>query len=361
MKLARQNTKPVVFGNITLGGQNRVLIQSMTNTKTSDLSATLNQIQRLKEAGCDYVRVAVFDDADANSLSELVKKSTLTLVADIHFNFEYALKAIDAGIKKIRLNPGNLDDPEKLKLIADAAKKNNVVIRVGINSGSLPKKIQDEYGLTAEAMVMTAQRYINLLNQEGFDDIVVSLKASDPLLMIAAYKLASQKLSKYPLHLGVTEAGVLLDGSIKSSIGLTPLLLDGIGDTIRISLTDDPVKEVEVAKKILNFLKLRSDMVNIISCPTCGRLNYNMFPLVDKINEYTKNMHFPLKISILGCVVNGIGEGKEADIGVAGSIHKGIIFKKGKILKTVPESEIFTELTKLIDEMYEDYLKQHEQ
>ena len=360
MKTTRKNTKQVKFGDITLGGQNKVLIQSMTNTKTHDIEATLKQINELKEVGCDYVRVAVFDNADVKALKELNERSNLTLVADIHFNFEFALKAIDAGIKKIRLNPGNLDDPEKLRLIATKAKENNVVIRVGINSGSLPQDILKEYGLSAKGMVFAAQRYIELLNSHGFDDIVVSLKASDPLLMIAAYKLAAETF-KYPLHLGVTEAGVLLDGAIKSSIGLTPLLLDDIGDTIRISITDHPTKEIIVAKQILNNLKLRHDMVDIVSCPTCGRLNYNMFPLVDKIKEYTKNLHFPLKISILGCVVNGIGEGKEADIGVAGSKEKGIIFKKGKILKTVDESQLYDELVILIDEMYKEWKEKNEQ
>lgn len=356
MKITRKNTKQIHFGNITLGGQNKVLIQSMTTTKTHNISDTLKQINELKNAGCDYVRVAVFDEDDANALSELVQKSPLTLVADIHFNFEFAIKAIESGIPKIRLNPGNLEDPKKLKLIVEKAKQYGTVIRVGVNSGSLPQNILKEYGLSAIGMVKAAERYIKLLNDEGFDDIVISLKATDPLLMIAAYKLASETF-KYPLHLGVTEAGVLLDGTIKSVVGLTPLLLDEIGDTIRISLTDDPVKEVEVARKLLNNLKIRNDMVDVISCPTCGRLNYNMFPIVDKVKEYTKNMNFPLKISILGCIVNGIGEGKEADIGVAGSTEKGIIFKKGKILKTVPENQLFDELKLLIDEMYEEYKK----
>ncbi|GAA5414777.1 flavodoxin-dependent (E)-4-hydroxy-3-methylbut-2-enyl-diphosphate synthase [Ureaplasma ceti] len=358
MKITRKNTKQVRFGDIVLGGQNRVLVQSMTTTKTHEIENTLNQIVRLKDNGCDYVRVAVFDKADADALIELQKRSPLTLVADIHFNFEFAIQAIEAGIPKIRLNPGNLDDPKKLKLIVEKALEHNTVIRVGVNSGSLPQDILKEYGVSAVGMVKAAERYINLLNSEGFDNIVVSLKASDPLLMIAAYKLASETFD-YPLHLGVTEAGVLLDGTIKSVVGLTPLLLDGIGDTIRISLTDDPVKEVEVAKKLLNSLKIRNDMVDIVSCPTCGRLNYNMFPIVEQVREYTKDMNFPLKISILGCIVNGIGEGKEADIGIAGSSQKGIIFKKGKILKTVPESELFNELKLLIDEMWAEWQKTH--
>lgn len=355
MSYTRKTTKAVYVDNLQIGGTNNVVIQSMTNTKTADIEATLKQIQALKDVGCELVRVAVFDDNDANALKELLIKSTLPLVADIHFNFNYALIAINSGFKKIRLNPGNLEDIEKLQLICDAAKKNNVVIRVGVNSGSLPQHIINKFGVSSVALVEAAKYYIKLLNENGFDNIVVSLKSSDPLTMIAAYEKASEELA-YPLHLGVTEAGTLLDGTIKSVAGLTPLLIKGIGDTIRISLTDDPVNEVKVARKLLNNLGLRNDLVDIISCPTCGRLNFDMFPLVDKVKEYTKNMFFPLKISILGCVVNGIGEGKEADIGVAGSINKAIIFKKGKILKTVPEYEAFNELKQLIDEAYQEYL-----
>lgn len=355
MPYTRINTKPVYINNLQIGGSNRVVIQSMTNTKTSDIKSTLKQINELKDAGCELVRIAVFDDNDANALKELCSKSSLPLVADIHFNFNYALKAIESGIKKIRLNPGNLEDQEKLKLICHAAKQNSVVIRVGVNCGSLPQWIISKYGVSSIGIVEAAKHYIKLLNDNNFNDIVVSLKSSDPLMMIEAYEKAANEIP-YPLHLGVTEAGTLLDGTIKSVAGLTPLLIKGIGDTIRISLTDDPVSEVKVARKLLNTLNLRNDLVDIISCPTCGRLNFDMFPLVEQIKEYTKHMFFPLKISILGCVVNGIGEGKEADIGVAGSIHQAIIFKKGKILKTVPEYEAFNELKKLIDEAYQDYL-----
>lgn len=355
MSYTRTTTKPIYVNNLQIGGSNHVVIQSMTNTKTANIEATLEQIKLLKEAGCELARVAVFDDEDANALKELILQSPLPLVADIHFNFSYALIAIASGFKKIRLNPGNLDDPEKLQLICEAAKKNNVAIRVGVNSGSLPQHIIQKYGVTSTGIVEAAKHYIKLLNDNEFNNIVVSLKSSDPLIMIAAYEKAAEELP-YPLHLGVTEAGTLLDGTIKSVAGLAPLLVKGIGDTIRISLTDDPVNEVKVARKLLNTLGLRNDLVDIISCPTCGRLNFDMFPLVDKIKAYTKNMFFPLKISILGCVVNGIGEGKEADIGVAGSIHQAIIFKKGKILKTVPEHEAFNELKQLIDEAYNEYL-----
>lgn len=355
MSYTRKTTKPVYINNLRIGGTDHVIIQSMTNTKTANIKATLKQISDLKDAGCELVRVAVFDDNDADILKDLILQSPLPLVADIHFNFNYALIAINSGFKKIRLNPGNLDDPNKLQIICKAAKENNVTIRVGVNSGSLPQHIINKYGITAIGIVEAAKHYINLLNNNDFDNIVVSLKSSDPLIMIDAYEKASKELP-YPLHLGVTEAGTLLEGTIKSIAGLAPLLTKGIGDTIRISLTDDPVNEVKVARKLLNTLGLRNDLVDIISCPTCGRLNFDMIPLVNKIKSYTENMFFPLKISILGCVVNGIGEGKEADIGVAGSINKGIIFKKGKIIKTVSENEIFNELKQLIDEEYQKYL-----
>ncbi|MDE5651725.1 MAG: flavodoxin-dependent (E)-4-hydroxy-3-methylbut-2-enyl-diphosphate synthase [Ureaplasma sp.] len=349
----RNQTKQVKFNDIVIGGQNNLVIQSMTNTKTANISATLKQINELKDAGCEVVRIAVFDDEDAKSLAELVKKSNLPLIADIHFNFEYAIIAIKSGIKKIRLNPGNLEDPEKLKLICEYANKYNVVIRIGVNSGSLPKSITNLYDDQAIQMVESAKYYIKLLNSNNFDNIVVSLKSSDPLITLRAYQLASNEFN-YPLHLGVTEAGMLEDAIIKSSAGLAPLLIQGIGDTIRISITDDPVKEIYVVRKLLNVLQIRSDMVNIISCPTCGRLNYDMFPIVEEIKKYTKNINKKITISILGCIVNGIGEGKEADIGLAGSYDKVILFKKGQIYKTIPSKNALEELKHLIDE----YLKE---
>ncbi len=349
----RKQTKQVKFNDVMIGGQNNVVIQSMTNTKTADLDKTLKQISDLKDAGCEVVRVAVLDDNDANSLNILSQKSSLPLIADIHFNFEYAIIAIKSGIKKIRLNPGNLEDPDKLKIICEYANKYNVVIRVGVNSGSLPRSIVNLYDDQAIQMVESAKYYIKLLNENNFDNIVISLKSSDPLVTLKAYQIASNEFN-YPLHLGVTEAGVLEDAILKSTAGLAPLLIQGIGDTIRISITDDPIKEVYIARKLLNVLKIRSDMVDVISCPTCGRLNYDMFPIVDEIKKYTKNINKKITISILGCIVNGIGEGKEADIGLAGSLDKVILFKKGKIYKTIPSKNALDELKHLID----DYLKE---
>ncbi len=354
--MKRNETKIIKIGNLTMGNNNHVYIQSMTNTKTSDINETMKQINDLVAAGAELVRVAVFDDADANSLSQIVKKSFVPIIADIHFSSKFAKEAIKSGCQKIRLNPGNISNAKELSEIIDLAQEHNTAIRIGVNSGSLPLDIVNEYGITAKGMVMACERYLKLFEAKKFYNIVLSLKASNVRLMIASYRLASEKFD-YPLHLGVTEAGPLFDGTIKSVAGLAPLLLDGIGNTIRVSLTDDPVKEVYVARKLLNNLDLLHDMVDIISCPTCGRIQYDMMPIVEQIKSYVANKPFPLKISILGCVVNGIGEGKEADIGVAGGKDVGIIFESGKILKTVPTNKLFSELKKLIDKHYEQFLK----
>lgn len=352
----RTKTKKIQFNNIIIGGNEKIYIQSMTNTKTSNVNKTISQINKLFLAGCDYVRVAVFDIDDANSLKKIVSLSPIPIVADIHFNFEFALIAISAGVKKIRLNPGNLDDDEKIKKIVTLAKENNVVIRIGVNSGSLPEWIINKYGNNELGMIELTKHYVKKLERLNFTNIVLSLKSSDVQTMINVNNMAAKEF-KYPLHLGVTESGPELEGTIKSVAGLTPLLISGIGNTIRISITDNPVKEVYIARKLLNNLGFINNSVDIISCPTCGRLQYKMLPLVKKINKYTQNLNFPLKISILGCVVNGIGEGKKADIGVAGGNKKGVLFKKGKIIKTVHEDQIYDELIKLIDEEFDLYKK----
>lgn len=352
----REKTIPVMVGNVQIGGNNNVVIQSMTNTKTNDINATLSQIKELKENGCQLVRVAVFDENDSNSLKELVLRSPLPIIADIHFNYKFAISAIKSGVAKIRLNPGNISNDDELREIIDAAKKANVAIRIGVNSGSIPQDILKKYGVSANAIITTVERYIKKFEEQDFQNIVISLKCSDPILTIESYKLASKKF-KYPLHIGVTEAGNKESGIIKSCSGLSPILFDGIGNTIRISLTGNPVKEIKVCKKLLNSFGLYKEVVDIISCPTCGRLNFSLEEVVNEIEEYTNNMEFPLKISILGCIVNGIGEGKEADIGIAGSKEKGIIFRKGEIVKTVPEKELVSELKKMIDEEYKIYKK----
>lgn len=332
-----------------------ILVQSMTNTKTHDIEATLKQINDLKIAGCDLVRVAIFDDKDINAFKELLLKSPLPIIADIHFNYLFALKAIKAGAFKIRLNPGNISSENEIKEIITEAKKFNTIIRIGVNCGSIPSDIVEKTGITAISMISAMDRYLELFKKYDFDNLVLSLKASNPLLNLEVNRIAFKKY-KYPLHIGVTEAGTLINGTIKSTVGLAPLLLEGIGNTIRISISANPVKEIEVCINLLNILKIRNDRVDIVSCPTCGRLDYNLFEIVNKIDDYCKNLHFPLRISVLGCVVNGIGEAKHSDIGIAGSRQSGIIFENGKIIKTVKESELFNELKILIDKKYNEFL-----
>ncbi len=341
--------------NIIFDKNKKILVQSMTNTKTKDINSTVNQIIKLKNAGCDLVRVAIFDDADADAIKEIVNLSPLPIIADIHFNYLYALKAIESGVFKIRLNPGNITDEKQIIEIINAAKKHDTFIRIGVNCGSLPEDIVKEYGISSKSMIMTLTRYLKIFEENNFKKIVISLKSSDPLLNLEVNRLASQQFN-YPMHIGVTESGTLIDATIKSTIGLSPLINEGIGDTIRISISDDPVKEVEICIKMLNFLNKRKDRVEIISCPTCGRLDYDLFSVVNEIEEYCKDKHFNLKISILGCVVNGIGEAKHADIGIAGSKSSGILFENGKIIKTVKESELISELKKMIDKKYNDFL-----
>lgn len=339
--------------------KDKILIQSMTNTKTKDIDKTLEQIKALAKYGCDLVRVAVFDDQDANSLEIICKKSPLPIIADIHFNFNYALKAIDSGVSKIRLNPGNISNPNEIKQIIDAAKRKKIWIRLGVNSGSIPEKylIKNKNNIV-KSMLNLMEDYLKIFNKEKFNKLVLSFKCSDPLLNIKVNEAAFKKF-KYPFHIGVTEAGTLLDATIKSTIGLAPLLIKGIGSTIRISISGDPCEEVKIAHKILNNLKLENNRINIISCPTCGRLNYDIFSIVAKVEKYCEFKFFPLTISILGCVVNGIGEGKHADIGLAGSGDKVIVFKDGKIYKHVSKNDAFKEIKKLIDDKYKMFLKRN--
>lgn len=335
-----------------------VLVQSMTNTKTHDVHATLKQIKSLAQLGCHLVRVAILDDNDIKALPDLVKQSPIPLIADIHFNYQYALQAIQAGVAKIRLNPGNINTPQEVLAIIEAAQSANIPIRIGVNGGSLPAHILKQYNnvVNAQSMLASLDEYLKIFKQQNFTNLVISLKASDPLLNLEVNQLAAKKYP-YPIHCGVTEAGPLLDATIKSTIGLAPLLLARIPATIRISISDDPLLEIKVAYKILNALKIYHNRVEIISCPTCGRLNYPMFALVEQIEKYCETKFFPLKIAILGCVVNGIGEGQHADIGLAGSQHKCLLFAKGKILKVIDPKDAYSELTQLIDQYYQSYLK----
>ncbi|MGL4950504.1 MAG: flavodoxin-dependent (E)-4-hydroxy-3-methylbut-2-enyl-diphosphate synthase [Mycoplasma sp.] len=335
---------------------NKILVQSMTNTKTHDVKATIEQINKMHQVGCHLVRVAIFDDADAEAIKEIVQLSPIPIIADIHFNYLYAISAIKSGVSKIRLNPGNINKPDEIKEIVDVAKEYDIAIRIGVNSGSIPIHILKKYNekICSEAMLESLDEYLNLFKQFDFQNIVISLKASDPILNLEVNRLAKKKYN-FPIHIGVTEAGPLLDSTIKSTIGLAPLLQEGVASTIRISISDDPVIEVKVAYKILNALKINNDRVNIVSCPTCGRLNYNMFEVVQKVEKYCEDKFFPLTISILGCIVNGIGEGKHADIGIAGSYDEALIFEKGKIIKRVNSSIAFNELKELIDKYYEEF------
>lgn len=354
--LKRKDTKKIMIGNIQIGNQNKVVIQSMTNTKTHDIDKTIAQINSLIKEGAEIVRVAILDEKDVEALKKIVKKVSCPIIADIHFNHMLAIKAIENGAAKIRLNPGNIKNESELIKILELANKNNVAIRVGVNSGSLPLDIVKKYGVCAKAMIIAANRYITIFEKHNFTNIVISLKTSNAMLAIETYEKASKKFI-YPLHLGITEAGSINSGTIKSSVGLGIILSKGIGDTIRVSLTGDPVEEIKVCKKILNTLNLFSNMVDIISCPTCGRLNFDLESVVQDIEEYTKNIKMPLKVAILGCAVNGPGEAKEADIGIAGGNKSGIIFENGKIVRTVPEKDLVNELKKMIDNKHKEFIR----
>ncbi|MGI6360022.1 MAG: flavodoxin-dependent (E)-4-hydroxy-3-methylbut-2-enyl-diphosphate synthase [Acholeplasmatales bacterium] len=343
--MERSKTRPVKVGNLILGGNNKVYIQSMTNTKTHDIPATVTQINRLAEAGCEIVRVAVLNRRDAKALGEIKSRINIPLVADIHFDYNLALEAIRQGVDKIRLNPGNIKDRDKVKLIVDAAKEKHIPIRIGVNSGSM----MDGLPATPENMVKTAKFHVDILEELGFYDIVLSLKATDLETMIAAYRLAA-KTFPYPLHIGVTEAGTAFSGTIKSSMGIGIVLNDGIGSTIRVSLTDKPELEIKAAKEILKNLNLINNVPTLISCPTCGRLEYDMFNIVEKVDAYLQTVKKNIKVAVMGCIVNGPGEAKDADIGVAGRKNEAVIFKKGDVVMKVKDTEVYNILVKMIDE-----------
>lgn len=344
--MKRENTRQIKVGNITIGNQNKVIIQSMTNTKTKDVEATVKQIHELEKAGCELIRVAILDMQDALAVSEIKKQINIPLVCDIHFNPDLAIQAIKSGADKIRLNPGNIENEEKIRQIVSLCKEHHVPIRIGINAGSLNKK----YELSAKAMIESAKDHLRILEAMDFHDICLSFKSSDPLECIETYKLASETFD-YPLHLGVTEAGTLLDSTIKSSLALGSLLLDGIGDTIRISISDNPVEEIKVAKKLLRACKLKMDVANLISCPTCGRIQYDMLPIAKQMEKYLENVNKDISVAIMGCPVNGPLEAKRADIGVAGGKDSAVLFKKGEIVKTIPQDKIIETLISEIEKM----------
>lgn len=344
----REKTKMLKIGNVQIGNQNKVVIQSMTNTKTKDVKATIAQIQELEAKGCQIIRLAILDEEDAMAISKIKENINIPLVADIHFNYKLAILSIEAGADKIRINPGNIGSKDNVKKVVEKCKEYKVPIRIGINSGSIEKRLLTESNIvTAEMMVESAKSHVEILEDLDFYDIALSLKASDVRLTIDAYRLAA-KTFPYPLHLGVTEAGTLLSSTIKSSSALGILLDEGIGDTIRISITGDPVDEIRVAKLLLSQFDLAIDTPNLVSCPTCGRIQYNMIPLANKIETFLYDIKSDITVAVMGCAVNGPQEAARADIGVAGGSGEGLIFKKGKIFKKVAENQLFEELTKEI-------------
>lgn len=346
-----KNSKVVDVGGVKIGGDNPVRIQSMTNTKTEDVKATVAQILRLEEAGCELVRCTVPTMEAACAFKEIKKQIHIPLIADIHFDYKLAIAAIENGADKIRINPGNIGSNEKVKAVVDAAKKANIPIRIGVNSGSLEKdKIEKYGGVTAEGITESALEKIKLIEDMGYDNLVVSIKSSDVLMSIKAHELIA-KSTKHPIHVGITEAGTVWAGNIKSAIGIGIILHEGIGDTIRVSLTGDPVEEIYSAKLILKTLGLRKDGVTVVSCPTCGRTNVDLISLANKVEEMVKDIDKPIKVAVMGCVVNGPGEAREADLGIAGGIGEGLLFKKGEIIKKVPEEDLLKELKAELDKL----------
>lgn len=355
--MLREETRSVQVGNLTIGGNNHVVIQSMCNTKTKDVEATINQINALQQAGCELVRVAIFDKEDAYAIKEIKKGIHIPLVADIHFDYKLALIAIESGIDKVRINPGNIGSIEKVKAVVDACKKKHIPIRIGVNGGSLEKDILEKYGEpTPEGMVESAMKHVKILEDLDFHDIVISLKSSNTMLTIKAYELAS-KTFPYPLHVGVTEAGTALGGTIKSALGIGTLLYEGIGNTIRVSLSDDPVEEIKVAKILLKELGLLKGVPTLVSCPTCGRIQYDLIPIAKEMEDFLKDIHLDITVAIMGCAVNGPGEARHADIGIAGGVGEGLLIKHGEIVKRVKQEDMVQtlkdEILKIVEEKSE--------
>ncbi|MGN0181958.1 MAG: flavodoxin-dependent (E)-4-hydroxy-3-methylbut-2-enyl-diphosphate synthase [Candidatus Ornithomonoglobus sp.] len=347
----RRPTREVNVGGVKIGGGNPVVIQSMCNTDTRDAAATAAQILRLEEAGCEIIRVAVPDMEAAEAISDIKKQIHIPLVADIHFDYHLALKCIENGIDKVRINPGNIGSHDKVKLVADAAKAKGIPIRIGVNGGSLEKRLLEKYGgATADALVESAMGHIEILDDVSFTDMVVSIKISNVPVMLDAYRKFSEKCD-IPLHIGVTESGTERMGTIKSSIGIGTLLNEGIGDTLRVSLTADPVREVYAAKDILRVCGLRKDGIEFVSCPTCGRTEIDLIGIASEVEKRLEGIDKNIKVAVMGCIVNGPGEARDADIGIAGGKGVGMIFKKGEILRKVPEDQIVDELIKEIDKI----------
>ena len=350
----RTDTRAITVGGVQIGGQNKVVIQSMCNTKTKDVDSTVKQILELEKVGCEIIRVACLDIEDAKAIKDIKEKIHIPIVADIHFDYKIALEAIKSKVDKIRINPGNIGDEEKIKAVVDGCKENNIPIRIGVNAGSLEKDLLEKYKKPcSDAMIESALRHIEILEKLDFYDICLSLKASNLDMCVEAYEKAA-KLIKYPLHLGITEAGTAFSGTIKSSIGLGVLLREGIGDTLRVSLSDDPVEEILVCKEILKNCNLYKNSPKLVSCPTCGRIQYDLIPLAKKMEKFLQTIETDITVAIMGCAVNGPGEAREADIGIAGGDKEGLLFKKGEIIRKVKQEDMFDTLKKEILEMIKD-------
>ena len=352
--MERRKTRQIQIGSVTVGGNKPIAVQSMTNTKTQDVNATLRQIRLLAEAGCDIIRCAVPDMDAAFALKEIVKGSPIPVIADIHFDYRLALQAIDSGVHGLRLNPGNIGGTEKVKAVVEATRGRNIPIRIGVNAGSLPKDLLEKYGHpTPEALVEAAWRHIHILEEMDYRNIKISLKCHDVPLTLAAYRLMASQCD-YPLHVGITEAGTAKSGIIKSAVGIGALLAEGIGDTIRVSLTGDPLNEVKVGFEILKSLGLRTYGPTLISCPTCGRTSIDLEKLANTVEQRLAGIRDPISVAVMGCIVNGPGEAREADVGIAGGKGEGLVFRKGQVIKKVPEdclvNELFKEIDKILDE-----------
>ena len=342
--MRREETKVVQIGNCKIGGGNPIAIQSMTNTKTEDVEATVAQILALEAAGCDIIRCAVPTMEAAEALTEIKKRIHIPLVADIHFDYRLAIAAIEHGADKIRINPGNIGDVSRVREVVEKAKEYNVPIRVGVNSGSLEKHLVEKYGgVTAEGIAESALDKVHMIEEMGYDNLVVSIKSSDVMMCVKAHELIAEQCP-YPLHVGITESGTILSGNIKSSVGLGIILYEGIGDTIRVSLTGDPLEEIKSAKLILKTLGLRKGGIEVVSCPTCGRTKIDLIGLANQVENMVADIPLDIKVAVMGCVVNGPGEAKEADIGIAGGIGEGLLIKKGEIVKKVKEEELLDTL-----------------
>lgn len=349
MSFKRRKTREINIGGVKIGGDNPIAIQSMCNTDTRDVKATVDQIKRLEKAGCEIIRVAVPDMEAAECIRDIKKSIDIPLVADIHFDYRLALRCMENGIDKIRINPGNIGSADRVKQVADMAKRNGIPIRIGVNSGSLEKNLVEKYGgVTPQGLVESALGHIKLLEENDFYDIAVSIKASNVPFSVEVYELLSDTVD-YPLHVGITEAGTVWGGTVKSAVGIGAILSRGIGDTIRVSLTGDPVEEIYAAKEILKSLELRKFGVEFISCPTCGRTSIDLIKIANEVEKRVRNIDKNIKVAVMGCAVNGPGEAREADIGIAGGHGEGLIFKKGQILRKVPEDRLVEELLKEIE------------